>query len=546
MGRRVAVSAGTATTETIEQRQEQRANDKRRITEHDADYRRLHAQVERALWAGIHAYVQALRACKPSDQESSASVFIAHQVKALQMGYLAGHWEGERDYWHAVSARHSAQAHTRMSQVHGVGPEVMRMRRALMFYGAASVTKQAREGLAAWHADQRAHPATLDESIRLDTKANAAMNAWLDGLTARVSLSADIAWTGLQDGYLAAGTVDPANPYAYVWWQLEPTVKQHCNDCPYLAAGSPYTAPGSGGNELTQTPGDGGTECGAGCKCTLEYGSSQEVGAASDFAPDWAKSPQADTAAMTPTPPAPPEQQPAAQDDWEARRQAAIAAALQPSQRSDGSGDTSDWEQRRQEAIAKAEAALRGQGGSGGVWPERDEAIARAEAAARGQGSAAWPERDEAIAQATNGQDPWQAIREGMRPVGMPPAVVEAGAAGVSGQVDTTRVEVGGVTSITRDFTRVTSGPEPASPARASALTDGQKQALDQIRGIALLWDAVRGTLPDFATYFNAASRQNLWQNRELAGLDAAQRELVARYLRAQADFAANAPHDDK
>lgn len=42
--------------------------------------------------------------------------------------------------------------------------------------------------------------------------------------------------------------------------------------------GSPYTPPGSGtGHELTATPGDGTSECGAGCKCSLRYGGSDEV-----------------------------------------------------------------------------------------------------------------------------------------------------------------------------------------------------------------------------------------------------------------------------
>ena len=38
-----------------------------------------------------------------------------------------------------------------------------------------------------------------------------------------------------------------------------------------MAANSPYTRPGSGGNEQRHTPGDGSTECGAGCTCRLSY-----------------------------------------------------------------------------------------------------------------------------------------------------------------------------------------------------------------------------------------------------------------------------------
>ncbi|HET8909711.1 MAG TPA: hypothetical protein VFN11_22375, partial [Ktedonobacterales bacterium] len=78
-------------------------------------------------------------------------------------------------------------------------------------------------------------------------------------------------------GYYDGGVYDTANPFYYVFWDLEPAAK-HCGDCPALADGSPYTPPGSGtGHELTATPGDGTTECGAGCKCSLRYGGADEV-----------------------------------------------------------------------------------------------------------------------------------------------------------------------------------------------------------------------------------------------------------------------------
>ena len=56
-------------------------------------------------------------------------------------------------------------------------------------------------------------------------------------------------------------------------------VVHNCDDCVNLALDGPYDPPGSGGHELFQTPGDGSTECGAGCKCSLEYGASDQPNA---------------------------------------------------------------------------------------------------------------------------------------------------------------------------------------------------------------------------------------------------------------------------
>lgn len=96
--------------------------------------------------------------------------------------------------------------------------------------------------------------------------------SWQANVGARLVLQADLTWSGGQDGYVAAGFGDSANPYQSLWWDLEPTA-QHCATCPMFAAGSPYDPPWTqGGNILNATPGDGNTECGAGCKCSLRYG----------------------------------------------------------------------------------------------------------------------------------------------------------------------------------------------------------------------------------------------------------------------------------
>lgn len=63
--------------------------------------------------------------------------------------------------------------------------------------------------------------------------------------------------------------IDPRT--ARVWWILDPNYSHHCDGCKRRAAASPYGAPGSGFNELWVAPGDGGTECGADCTCTLSY-----------------------------------------------------------------------------------------------------------------------------------------------------------------------------------------------------------------------------------------------------------------------------------
>lgn len=72
-------------------------------------------------------------------------------------------------------------------------------------------------------------------------------------------------------GYPNPRYVPPPPQYRYLWWILDPTHTNHCEDCKRIAAGSPYARPGSGGNELYQTCGDGRTHCGADCTCNLSF-----------------------------------------------------------------------------------------------------------------------------------------------------------------------------------------------------------------------------------------------------------------------------------
>ncbi len=105
------------------------------------------------------------------------------------------------------------------------------------------------------------------------------LQQWQQGLGARVTLQADLTWAGGQDGYVAAGGADSANPFQALFWVLEP-MAEHCDDCLSLAAQSPYDPPwdtSPNANILQTVPGGGATECGAACKCSLEYGGADGV-----------------------------------------------------------------------------------------------------------------------------------------------------------------------------------------------------------------------------------------------------------------------------
>jgi hypothetical protein len=236
-------------------------DDPRRITEADPDFVRLKAKTERQLNASIQQYVADLLRDGQQGADRAASQFIQRQLTILRDAYLAAYAEGQRDYWQSVSNKRHAVAPMTPRQV-----AVMRDR--LMWYGAASVTKMAREAQSAYHAEQ---VVSLPKAQTFaDASGAGALNQWQDGVGVRVNLQADLTWGALQDGYVDAGAGDVGSPYALIYWDLEPGA-QHCHDCPDMAVGSPYDPPGSGGNELDQTPGDGRTECGAACKCDLNY-----------------------------------------------------------------------------------------------------------------------------------------------------------------------------------------------------------------------------------------------------------------------------------
>lgn len=223
-----------------------------RLTERDDDYTRLHSQTIRKLNLSLR---QLTRDIKAGDQSAALSAFIARHSDLLRDAYVRAHGEGAIDYYGEVSQEPKTwAAHTQ--------PQSDRMRSALQFY-APSVAKMAHEALLAYQ-KPTASTARLDEQDLAN---------WQNGVDTRIGLQAEIVWVALNDGYTDAGGKDVAIPWLGLYWILGLVKTMHCADCPEIAAGSPYDPPGTpGGKTIYQSPGDGQTRCGAGCKCWLEYG----------------------------------------------------------------------------------------------------------------------------------------------------------------------------------------------------------------------------------------------------------------------------------
>lgn len=70
-----------------------------------------------------------------------------------------------------------------------------------------------------------------------------------------------VAWAGEQAGYAEAAHAEGL----WLEWQLDPTPGvEHCDDCPVLATFPPMPL-----DRWPTMPGDGGTACNVGCKCSL-------------------------------------------------------------------------------------------------------------------------------------------------------------------------------------------------------------------------------------------------------------------------------------
>lgn len=116
--------------------------DKRRLSEHDPDFQRLHAETVRTLTASLRTLVRELRT-EPTTPESQAtggqsaavSRFIARHVGILKSAYEQGCQEGARDYWQGVSLRR-----------HPAGSDIDEQRwRTLASFYMPSVAKMAHE-----------------------------------------------------------------------------------------------------------------------------------------------------------------------------------------------------------------------------------------------------------------------------------------------------------------------------------------------------------------------------------------------------------------
>lgn len=241
--------------------------DTRRISELDPDYQRLHAITVRKLRQSLARYARELRS-GTRDPQHVASDFITRHIALLSTSYQQAHREGQRDWYAPRSLTPDKWIKP---------PRRTKLRQRLAFYAAASVAKMAREGMQAAQAAKAQlseAPVTLDED---------ALDEWLGGTGIRLELQGQLTWTGLQDGYSDAGDNDPANPYRWLFWDLEPLAR-HCEECPAFAEGSPYDPPWiPGGNILTTVPGAGATACGAGCHCSLRYGSAAEAGSVNNW-----------------------------------------------------------------------------------------------------------------------------------------------------------------------------------------------------------------------------------------------------------------------
>lgn len=222
--------------------------DNRRRTENTATYAQERRRTERKLTESVAQLAHDVIVNKPT----ATSDFITRHTHLLIDAYQRSHAIGSLGYWEEVSLKRN----------HKLIP-APKLKSTLAFY-LPSAAKMANEASSAYQ------QVTLSEQDVKD---------WQASVKPRVSLQADLTWSGFQDGYIDAGNVDKARPYLWIYWILEPLAR-HCPECPSVADGSPYGMPGSGNNELAQTPGDGRTSCGAGCRCDVTYGPGPDV----DFA----------------------------------------------------------------------------------------------------------------------------------------------------------------------------------------------------------------------------------------------------------------------
>jgi hypothetical protein len=87
-----------------------------------------------------------------------------------------------------------------------------------------------------------------------------AMIVYLAAQAFRLAGGASVAWAGEQAGYAQAAAADGQ----LLRWQLDAGAK-HCMDCPGLAGLPPMPL-----DQWPTLPGEGATDCGGGCKCSMQ------------------------------------------------------------------------------------------------------------------------------------------------------------------------------------------------------------------------------------------------------------------------------------
>lgn len=87
----------------------------------------------------------------------------------------------------------------------------------------------------------------------------ALLQAYLARNAYRLAGAASVAWAGEQHGYVQAADADGL----LLEWELDAGA-HHCDDCPALAGLPPMPLA-----QWPTLPGDGATQCAAGCKCSM-------------------------------------------------------------------------------------------------------------------------------------------------------------------------------------------------------------------------------------------------------------------------------------
>lgn len=86
------------------------------------------------------------------------------------------------------------------------------------------------------------------------------LTGYLKSNAYRLAGGVSTAWAGEQAGYVQHAAAEGL----LLEWELDSSVVHHCNDCPDLARLPPMAL-----DQWPTLPGDGGTECGAGCHCSM-------------------------------------------------------------------------------------------------------------------------------------------------------------------------------------------------------------------------------------------------------------------------------------